>query len=91
MSKKLLRNTDLLLAVAILAIVAMLIIPLPHWLLDAMLVISIGTSIVIALISTNVEHPLQFSTFPSMLLVTTLMRLALSISATKLILGTGSA
>lgn len=69
----------------------MLIIPMPHWLLDAMLVISLGSSIIIALISTNVEHPLQFSTFPSLLLITTLMRLALSISATKLILGTGSA
>jgi flagellar biosynthesis protein FlhA len=89
--QRLLKNSDVLLATAILAIVVMLIVPLPHWALDGMLTISIATSIIVALIATNVTHPLQFSTFPSMLLVTTLMRLALSISATKLILSTGAA
>lgn len=89
--ERLLKNTDLMLAAAILAIVAMLIVPLPHWALDAMLVISIASAVVVALISTNVDHPLQFSTFPSVLLITTLLRLALSVAATKLILGTGQA
>lgn len=69
----------------------MLILPIPHWLLDTMLVVSLASSIVIALIATNVSHPIHFSTFPSVLLITTLLRLALSIAATKLILGTASA
>lgn len=88
---KLLRHSDLMLAAGVLAVVVMLILPIPHWLLDAMLVISIGVSIVIALIATNVDHPLKFSTFPSVLLLSTLLRLALSIAATKLILGEGNA
>lgn len=89
--EKALKHTDLMLAAGILAVVVMLILPLPHWLLDAMLVISIAGSIVIALIAANVKHSLEFSTFPSVLLISTLLRLALSIAATKLILGTGSA
>lgn len=88
---RILRNSDLLLATGILAVVVMLIVPMPHWALDAMLVLSIGVSIGIALIATNVEHPLQFDTFPSVLLITTLLRLALSVAATKLILGTAEA
>ncbi len=89
--ERFLKHTDILLAVGILAIVAMLILPIPHWFLDAMLVLSIASAVVIALIATNVSTPLQFSTFPSILLLTTLLRLALSIAATKLILGTASA
>ncbi len=74
-----------------LAIVAMLILPLPHWMLDACLVVAIASSVVILLTAVNVSDPLQFSVFPSLLLITTLYRLALSIAATKLILGTGDA
>ena len=89
--QRLLKHTDLLLGVGLLIVVGMLIIPLPHWLLDAGLVVAIATSVVILLAAVNVSDPLQFSTFPSVLLITTLFRLALSIAATKLILGTGSA
>ncbi|MFN8139859.1 MAG: flagellar biosynthesis protein FlhA [Fimbriimonadales bacterium] len=89
MISKLLKQSDLVMAVAILAVVVMLILPVPAWLLDAMLVISIGSSVSIALIATNVSNPTQFSTFPSVLLLTTLLRLALSIAATKLILTSG--
>lgn len=87
--EKALKHSDLGLAVAILATVVMLILPVPPWLLDAMIITSIGSSIAIALIATNVSHPTQFSTFPSLLLLTTLLRLALSIAATKLILTSG--
>lgn len=72
-----------------LLVVSMLILPLPHVLLDLGFVIAIATSVVIILTSVNVSDPLQFSVFPSLLLITTLFRLALSIAATKLILGTG--
>ncbi len=89
--ERLLRHSDLLLATAILAVVIALILPVPHWMLDALIVISIASSVIIALIATNVKHPLEFSTFPSVLLLTTLLRLAISIAATKLILSTASA
>lgn len=88
---RLLKHTDLLLGVGLLAIVAMLIVPLPHFILDAGLVAAIGASVVIILTAVNIKDPLEFNVFPSLLLVTTLFRLALSIAATKLILGTGQA
>ena len=87
--QKILRHTDLLLGAAMLVVVSMLILPLPHWGLDVGLVIAIAASVVIILTAVNVTDPLQFSGFPSLLLITTLFRLALSIAATKLILGTG--
>lgn len=88
--QKILKHTDLLLGMGMLLVVGMLILPLPTWLLDTGLVIAICTSVLILLTSVNVKEPLQFSVFPSLLLVTTLFRLALSVAATKLILGSGS-
>lgn len=87
--QKLLKHTDLLAGLGMLVVVGMLIMPLPHWMLDLGLVVAITTSVVILLTSVNISDPLQFSVFPSMLLITTLFRLALSIAATKLILGSG--
>lgn len=89
--QKLLKHTDLLIGAAMLVIVSMLILPLPHWALDTGLVIAIAMAVVTLLTAVNVKDPLQFSVFPSLLLITTLFRLALSIAATKLILGTGEA
>ncbi len=86
-----LRHSDLIIALAILVVVTILILPLPEWLLDTCLVINFAAAIIIALMAVNITDPLQFSVFPALLLVTTLFRLALSIAATKLILGTGSA
>ncbi len=89
--QKLFKHTDLLIGVGLLLVVAMLIIPLPEIILDVCLVIAIATSVVILLTSVNVKEPLQFSVFPSLLMITTLFRLALSVAATKLILGNGEA
>ncbi len=89
--QKMLKHTDLMLGVGLFAIVAMLVLPLPHWLLDLGLVGAMAMALIILLVSVNVSDPLEFSVFPSVLLLTTLYRLALSIAATKLILGTGSA
>jgi len=86
-----LRHSDLMIALAILVVVTILILPLPEWLLDTCLVINFAAAIIIALMAVNITDALQFSVFPALLLVTTLFRLALSIAATKLILGTGSA
>ena len=88
---KLLKHTDIMMGVGLLMVVSMLILPLPHWAIDLGLVFAIGSSIMILLTSVNASDPLQFSVFPSLLVVTTLFRLALSIGATKLILGTGQA
>ncbi len=89
--QKILKHTDLVLGVGLLIIVAMLILPLPEWALDVGLVLAIASSVLILLSAVNVTDPLNFSVFPSLLLVTTLFRLALSVAATKLVLGTGSA
>ncbi len=89
--QKLFKQTDILLGLGLLMIVSILIIPIPHWVLDSAIVIAIATSVMILLASVNVDDPLKFSVFPSLLLVTTLFRLALSIAATRLILGTGDA
>ncbi len=88
--QKILKHTDLMLGLGMLIVVLMLILPMPHWALDAGLVAAIGMAVVIILTSVNVKDPLQFSVFPSLLLLTTLFRLSLSIAATKLILGTGN-
>lgn len=89
--EKILKHTDLIAGLGLLIIVGMLIMPLPHWLLDAGLVASITGSVIVLLAAVQVKDPLEFSVFPSMLLVSTLFRLALSVAATKLILGSGSA
>lgn len=89
--QRILKHTDLLIGAAMLVIVAMLILPIPEWALDVGLVAAIAISAIIILGAINVKDPLEFSVFPSLLLLTTLFRLALSIAATKLILGTGSA
>lgn len=88
---RILRNSDLLIALAIFTVVVMLILPLPKWVLDTFLVINLTVAIMIALMAVNIHDSLQFSAFPALLLITTLFRLALSIVATKLILGTGEA
>src|SRR5690606_26507160 len=69
----------------------MFVIPLPTWLLDILLVINIAVAALILLVGMNTQEPLQFSIFPSLLLVTTLFRLALNVSSTRLILSQADA
>ncbi len=76
-------------AVAVLAVVAILIVPLPPPLLDALLALNIFGSALVLLISLRVEEPLEFSAFAPALLLATLFRLALDVSATRLILTQG--
>ncbi len=84
-------STDLLFAVLLIVIVGMLIVPLPDWLLDTMLVVNISASATVLLVALYNTEPLQFSIFPSLLLVMTLFRLSLDVAATKLILSSGQA
>ncbi|OZB97816.1 flagellar biosynthesis protein FlhA [Paenibacillus sp. XY044] len=75
----------------VIGIVMMMILPIPTWLLDVLLVINISLALIILLVAMNTQEALQFSIFPSLLLITTLFRLALNISTTKLILSEGFA
>lgn len=84
-------NLDIFIAVAIIMIVMMIIIPLPKGVLDLLLAINITLSIIIMLITVFATNVLQLSVFPTLLLVTTLYRLALNISSTRLILTEGDA
>jgi len=83
---EILKRADLLITIAIVAVVLMIIVPLPVFILDLFLAANITISIVIILISMYIKNSLEFSIFPSLLLITTLFRLALNISSTRLIL-----
>lgn len=76
-----------LVALFIVAIILLLIIPLPTALLDLMFIINLALSFVILLTTMYIKEPLEFSIFPSVLLITTVFRMALTISSTRLILG----
>lgn len=89
--QKLMQHTDLLVGVGLLVVVGMLILPLPTFLLDLGLVLALASGVLILLSAVNVDEPVKLSIFPSLLLITTLFRLALSIAATKHILGDGEA
>jgi flagellar biosynthesis protein FlhA len=85
------KRPDLVVMVAVLGIVVMMIIPLNPTLLDILLVINLFVSMTVLLVAMNTSEPLQFSVFPSLLLITTLYRLALNVSSTRLILTQGQA
>ena len=77
-------------AVAVLAIVATLVVPLAPWLLDALLALDIMGAAAVLVIALTLREPLEFATFPTLLLVATLFRLSLDVSATRLILTQGA-
>src|SRR5512141_1862727 len=81
-----LRRSDAMLAAAVVGIVAMMIIPLPPVLLDVLIVLNITFSLTILLVALNIREPLEFSSFPPLLLIATLFRLGLNVSAARLIL-----
>lgn len=85
------RHNDLLVAVAAIVVIGMMIVPMPQWMLDILLTLNITMALTILLVTVYSVHPLEFASFPSMLLVSTLFRLSLNISATRLILLQGSA
>ena len=83
---KLKQNLDILVAFGVIGIVIMIIIPLPKPMLDVLLAFNITLSVVILLITMFTTNVLQMSVFPTLLLITTLIRLGLNISSTRLIL-----
>jgi len=85
-----LKRSDLGLAIGIMAILVVLILPLPTWLLDISLAFSLSFSILILMTAVFIRKPLEFSSFPAILLITTMMRLALNLASTRLILAHGN-
>ena len=78
--------SDIFLGIAAVVIIGLMIIPLPTMMLDMLISINIATALMILLVSMYITEPLQFSVFPSLLLIVTLFRLGLNVSATRLIL-----
>ena len=83
------RLFDNMISVFVVVIVLFLLIPLPPFLLDVFFIINISLALIILLITMNIHEPLEFSIFPSLLLITTLFRLGLNVSSTRLILSNG--
>ena len=80
------RRSDILLALMLMGIIFMIILPLPIFLIDMLIVINLTIALVLLMMAVYVSTPLDFASFPSVLLLSTLFRLALSISTTRLIL-----
>ena len=83
------KKTDILVAVMVLAVILLIIVPLSPDLLDIIIIANITISLLILLTSLFIRKTLEFSTFPTVLLIVTLFRLALNIASTRLILGNG--
>ena len=80
---------DIALALGVVVILIVLILPLPSWLLDFALAISITFSVLILMTCLFIEKPLEFSAFPTVLLIATMIRLSLNLASTRLILADG--
>jgi flagellar biosynthesis protein FlhA len=84
-----LRRGEIALALGVVAILSVLILPLPSWLLDISLALSITFSVLILMVALFIQRPLEFSSFPTVLLIATMLRLSLNLASTRLILSHG--
>jgi len=87
---RLIKNYDIFMSIGILGILVIMILPLPSFLLDIFLTMSITIAVIIILVSIYIQNPLEFSTFPSVLLIVTLFRLSLNVATTRKILLEGA-
>jgi flagellar biosynthesis protein FlhA len=85
------KQADLILVFSIIGILMLLFVPIPTWLIDFLFIANFSFALLILLLTFYAGKPLEFSTFPSLLLIATLFRLGLNISATRLILGSADA
>src|SRR5258706_12990462 len=85
------KQADLILVFSIIGILLLLFVPIPTWLIDFLFIANFSFALLILLLTFYTGKPLEFSTFPSLLLIATLFRLGLNISATRLILGSADA
>ena len=89
-----LKRGEVALALGVVAILTVMILPMPAWLLDISLALSITLSVLILMVGLFIQRPLEFSAFPTVLLISTMLRLSLNLASTRLILshgGTGTA
>ena len=89
MSLATLFQPTILLALALMAVIVMMVLPVPSWMLDLGLALSFGLAILMFTVTLFIERPLEFSAFPTILLASLMLRLSLNISSTKLIIGQG--
>ncbi|MGB2710277.1 MAG: flagellar biosynthesis protein FlhA, partial [Conexibacter sp.] len=89
--RRVMRHTDLLAALGVVLVVVMLVIPLPAALLDLFITLNISCGLLVVIATLYLNRALDFASFPSLLLLTTLFRLAINVSVTRLILTTGDA
>src|ERR1039458_163071 len=89
--RKVLSHSDLLGAVGVVLVVTMLVIPLPSALLDLFITMNIAGALAIVVATMYINKALEFSAFPTLLLLTTMFRLAINVSVTRLVLTTGDA
>jgi type III secretion protein V len=85
------RFSDLVLVVGVLAIVALMVLPLPVWMIDFLVALNLAVGLLLLLMAIYIGSPLEFSVFPSVLLMSTLFRLSLAIATTRMILLHGDA
>ena len=83
-------GTDVALATAVVVLLSVLVLPLPTLVLDLGLALSITASVLVLMVALFLERPLDFTTFPTLLLLTTLLRLSLNVATTRLILSHGN-
>jgi flagellar biosynthesis protein FlhA len=79
----------ILLAMALMAVIVMMVLPVPAWMLDVGLALSFALAILMFTVTLFIERPLDFSAFPTILLASLMLRLSLNVSSTKLIIGQG--
>jgi flagellar biosynthesis protein FlhA len=89
--RRMLKHTDMLAAVSVVMVVTMLVVPLPAPLLDLLITLNISAALTIVVATMYLNKALDFASFPSLLLLTTMFRLAINVSVTRLILTTGDA
>ena len=85
------KYSDLVLAALVLSVLGMIIVPLPTWMLDILLTVDLAIAVIILLVALYISDALKIASFPTILLITTLYRLALNIASTRLILAEGHA
>ncbi len=85
------RNSDVMLALAVVGVLLVLIVPIPTFMVDILLSLNIAISLLLLMVALSASKALEFSTFPSLLLFTTLFRLALNVASTRLVLLNGYA
>jgi len=84
--QSIIKHPDIMLSLGVVSVIMVMLLPLPRFLLDLLLAFNITVSVIILLVGLQVRRPIEFSAFPSVLLMVTLLRLALNIASTRLIL-----